>query len=141
MRPRRLPEPPQRLDLHRRPIADGEVYVAYHIVTTDELGSEDLLTSFKSRRATGLPPREWTQEGTNPEIAEGISAYQTREAANATALKTLARGRAIGEYVAELHLRAGQGVEIAEWGPNGHLTIWGDPLMLSSQVVDIVPVT
>lgn len=115
--------------------------MAFRLVRTDDSTSPEFTNSFRSRSALGHPPRAWTQEGSNPEIGDGISAYRACEDAAATARKARRRGRDIGEYVAEMHLQEGQGIEIAEWGAHGHLTIWGDPLMLVLQVVDIVPVT
>jgi len=134
MRPR---NPPRRLQLARRAIAEEETYVAYHVVRTRDREHPDFLTSFRSRIALGLPPRTWTQEGANPEIADGISAYMTGEAAQETARAANARGRGFGEYVAEMRLTGNSGIEIVEWGANGHLTIWGDPLILSQTVTDI----
>lgn len=138
MRPRAAPPP--ALVLERRGVGDEEIFVAHHVVRTADASHVDFVDSFKSRAVLDLPPREWTQEGTNPELAEGISAYLTTEAAAETARQVLERGRSIGEFVAEMWLCGHQGIEIAIWGRRGHLTIWGDALILSQTTVDIVQV-
>jgi hypothetical protein len=91
VRPRRPPEP---LELHPRDLADDEEYVAYRVVLTDDPNHPDFVESFKSRHARGLPPRSWTVEGPNPELAAGISAYRTRDAADQTARKAADRALA-----------------------------------------------
>lgn len=137
MRPR---NPPIRLPIVRRQLAAGEAFDAYRVVRMDDRSDPAFVESFKSRTALGLPPREWTQEGANPEIADGISAFRSLEAAAGTARAAAARGRGFGDFVAVLPLSADMEVEIAEWGSPGHLTIWGDALMLSHTATDIVPV-
>jgi hypothetical protein len=130
--------PPERIELEVREITEGEEYVAYHVVKTDDRDDPAFEESFTSRRALGLPPRLQTQEGPNPEVADGISAYKTADAASDSALAAIKRGKGFGEFVAELHLQPGNGIRIAEWGRRGHLTIWADPLILCSSATDIV---
>lgn len=122
----------------RRPIAPGEIYVAYRIVRNADPDDPAFVDGFRSRAELGLPPRP--RMGENDELAEGISAYKTASAAAGTAQKYRAKGRDLGGYVAELRLPEGQGVEVAEWGHQGHLTMWGNPLMLALHVTDIFPV-
>jgi hypothetical protein len=129
-----------RIEIVRRRLAGGEELAAFRIVRTDDREAPAFVESFRSRTALGLPPRTWTQEGSNPEIADGISAFRTATAAAATARAAEARGRGFGNFVAELRLSAATDVEIAEWGSPGHLTIWGDALMLSHTATDIVPI-
>lgn len=136
----RTRNPPIRVEIVRRRLANGEVFSAFRAVRTDDREAPAFVESFRSRTALGLPPRTWTQEGANPEIADGVSAFTTVRAAAATARAAAARGRGFGNYVAELSLSAEIDVEIAEWGSPGHLTIWGDALMLSRTATDIVPV-
>jgi hypothetical protein len=137
VRPRHAPQP---LQLQPRELEEGEVCVVYRVVLTDDREDPAFVESFKSREARGLPPRSWTVEGPNPELAAGISAYLERQAAARTAQKALDRGAGFGEYVAEVRLEPAQGLEIAVWGPRGHLTIWGDPLTLARYAVDILPI-
>lgn len=122
----------------RRTLEPDEVYVAYRIVVLGDPGNAAFPDSFRSRAELGLRPRGWM--GENQELAEGLSAFKTLSAATGTAARFRRKGRDLGEFVAELRLSAGQGFEIAEHGAHGHLTLWGDPLMLALQVVDIVPV-
>jgi hypothetical protein len=136
VRIRRAPRPAPTY--HRREIEAGEVFVAYHLVKIGDQGDEAFADGFRSRAELGHPPRDWI--GENAELAAGISAYKTRQAAADTALTAARRGRDLGAYVAEIELSEGQGFEIAEHGAHGHLTIWGDALMLALHVTDIVPV-
>ena len=128
-------QPPGPDVLGRRELAEHEEVVAYRVVLTDDREHEDFVRSFMSRGALGLPPRRGTPEERHPSLAEGISAYFEREEAAQTARLTTFR---IGRFTAELHLRPGMGVTIAVWGARGHLTVWGDPLILMTAVADIV---
>ena len=134
MRPRRQRRPTPCY--HRRPIGDDEEYVAFRLVHSSDRESDAFLNSLKSRSALDLPPRRHI--GETAELASGISAYRTREQAISTGRTALERGRDLGRFVAELRLTST--CDIAEWGSPGHLTIWGDPLMLASQTTDIVSV-
>jgi len=49
-------------------------------------------------------------------------------------------GRGKGKFTAELHLVREMEVTIEEWGKRGHLTIWGDPLILARAATDILSV-
>jgi hypothetical protein len=138
MRPRRVPGP-ERLDI--RSLADGEEVVAYRIVRTEDRDHSAFERSFTSRAALGLPPRRGTPEERHPELADGLSAYRSREAAMGTALSLIERDRSVGEYIAKVVLRGGMGVRIAVWGPPGHLTIWGNALTLCQATVDIEAVS
>lgn len=135
MRPRRRPRPVPAYT--RRALAEHEEIFVYRIVRVPSTEDEHLVRDFTSRRDLGLPPRGFM--GEDEELAAGLSAYLTADAARGTARAARRGGRDLGGFIAELRL-AGEGFEIAEHGANGHLTVWGDPLMLSSHVVDIVTI-
>ena len=132
VRPSTTPGPDQ---LDRRAIAENEELVVYRIVQTDDPGSSEFIDSFRPRSERGLPPRAGTPEEKHPSLAEGISVYLTRHKAAKTARATRYR---LGSFTAEVRLRANMGAEIAIWGSRGHLTVWGDPLILASAAADIV---
>lgn len=134
-RRRQPPLEPQVLD--RRHIGDGEQVVAYRVVLTDDRRHENFTRSFMSRTAQGKPPRPGTPEERHPALADGISAFLTRAAAAQTARAATFR---FGRFTAEVPLQAGLGITIAVWGGRGHLTIWGDPLILAGIATDIVSV-
>jgi hypothetical protein len=136
VRPRFRPRPVPTYD--RRRIRPDETYIAYHLIKISDRDDERFIDGFKSRSELGLPPRGAI--GENAELASGISAYDTVQAAIATARAAARRGRDLGGFVAEIRLVDGLGFEIAVWGGKGHLTIWGDPLMLALHVTDIVAV-
>lgn len=46
----------------------------------------------------------------------------------------------IGKFVATLRLPADQGICTARWGSEGHLSVWGEALMLAQSAADIVRV-
>jgi hypothetical protein len=69
-------------------------------------------------------------------IYEGVSVYESRQAA----VETARRWPQIGGYVAELRLTSETGVLYLRWGPVGHLTLWADALTLTRTVVDTMPV-
>jgi hypothetical protein len=117
-------------------LPEGEALTVFRIVRTDNRGADEFVESFMSRAALDLPPRKGTPEDTHPLIRKGISVYDTRDAAEATAR----RFPAIGRFVAELRLTRDMGVRILRWGPRGHLTVWCDPFKLRDAVVDTIPV-
>lgn len=112
--------------------------VVYRVVNSADRCHEDFVRSFMSRLALGNPPRSWTPEGEYPELARGISVFTTAEAAKGVALQAKRRGRGFGDFVAELRLSGAMGVDFAVWGSRGHLTIWGEPLILARAAADIV---
>jgi hypothetical protein len=138
MRRRRLPGPEH---LPRRSLGDDEEYVVYRVVLTDDTAHEAFLQSFQSRGERGLPPRRGTPEERHPSLNDGVSAFRTRSAAAGSAEAAIARGRGFGDFTAAIRLRGGCGIDIAEWGSPGHLTVWGDALILRDAATDIVRVT
>lgn len=113
-------------------LGDDEELVVFRIVKLGDPAAEGYVESFLSHAVLGLPPRR--DERDVPLIYEGISVYDTREAA----VETARRFPRIGGYVAELRIRADTGATYARGGPRGHLTLWGDPLMLSGATVDTI---
>ena len=90
-----------------------------------------------SRSALGDPPRPGTAEERHPVLAEGISTFRARAAAEGTAR----RFPRIGGWTAEVTLHPGHGITVSEWSENPlHLTVWGDPVMLSQSAADILAV-
>jgi len=133
-RRRRQPRP---VPLHEREIAEGEALDVYRIVKTTDRRDPAFVDGFRSRAELGIPPRQYSPEAMTPRIHEGLSAFTTFERAAETARKF----PPLGGYIARVRLVAGCGFTIGEWGtrgPEGHLTIFGDALMLSQAVVDIV---
>ena len=63
----------------------------------------------------------------------GISIYLNEGVAHGTAQ----RFPKLGDFVAQIVLKHGNGFNYAQTGQPLHLTIWGDPIKLSSAVVDI----
>jgi hypothetical protein len=133
------PRLPRDGEVNPQDIAERERLVVFRVVRSTDRLSEAFIDSFKSRAELGLPPRPGTPEAAHPLIHEGISVYESYEAAAETARRVRRIGRDIGGYVAELHIEAGTGVRFLRWGPRGHLTIWADSLMLSQSAVDTLP--
>lgn len=115
-------------------LGEGEELVVYRIVEVPDSSSDEYVGCFRSRAELGRPPREIEQAV--PLIWEGISVYDTLEAARRTAR----RFPAIGTHVAQLRITPELGVTYARWGPRGHLTVWGDALKLCQATVDTIPV-
>jgi hypothetical protein len=126
-----LPEQPE---LAISELADGEELRVFRIVRVEDVTAPELVESFRSHAELGLPPR--TVEAAHPVIYEGISVFDSLEAATATARKF----PRIGRHVAELRITHGLGVRYLRWGARGHLTLWGDPIKLSGAVVDTIPI-
>ena len=114
---------------------EGVERVVYRAVTTNDLGSADLVESFKSSAALGLPPREGSPEERFEFIHDGISCWRTRRQA-----EKIAQRWGHGDFIAELHLAPDEGIYVAEWGSRGHVTVRADPVKLRDMTVDIVPV-
>jgi hypothetical protein len=133
----RLP-PPDELEPDL--IAEGQELVVFRITRTDDHDSVDFADSFRSRAELGLPPRPGTPEQTHPQIHDGISVYDTREAATATARAVRRAGRDIGGYVTQLRLDPTTGASYFRWGARGHLTLWADPLMLIETATDTISI-
>jgi hypothetical protein len=116
-------------------IPAGAELTVFRIVKLDDPHLGAYHESFKSHAELDLPPRGVELE--HLQIYEGISVYDTVEAATEVAR----RWSKIGEFVARMQLRGGElDVLVLRWGPEGHLTLWGEALMLSSATAEIVPV-
>jgi hypothetical protein len=66
--------------------------------------------------------------------------YRTREAARSTARAAIERDRGFGEFVTEVRMGPGLGISYSEWGPPGHLTVWGESLILMRLAADTLSV-
>lgn len=126
--------PPEGDAFDPNELAADEELVVFRIVRTGDLSAEEFSDSFRSHAELGIPPRG--PETTHPSIYDGISVYDTAEAAVATAQKF----PRIGRYVAEMHLRAESGARYLRWGVRGHLTVWGDPIKLAETTVGTISV-
>lgn len=115
-------------------LPSGVCMGVFRIVRHDDPGRSEYPDSFKSHLELGLPPRG--TELANPQIYEGISVYERLE----SAIETARRWPKIGTFVARMELVGGSGVRLLRWGPEGHLTVWGDALMLSGMTAEIVAV-
>jgi hypothetical protein len=113
---------------------EGEELVVYRIVRVGDMQATEYRESFLSHAELRRPPRG--PEVTTPMIYRGVSAYDSLEAALATARSY----PAIGAHVARMRLTAASGIRYLRWGARGHLTLWGDSLTLSQQTVDTIPV-
>lgn len=112
---------------------DAEVEL-FRIVRTDDRETTQFADSFRSHYELGAPPRRAERRSTV--VHMGLSTYRSGSQAAGTAR----RFPAIGTHVARLRLHGGRGVNLADTGHPGHVTIWGDPLTLASCVVEISPV-
>lgn len=118
-----------------------EPFVVYRAVRTASVDDHAALErGFRSSAARGDPPRPGSVQVSTPFIYHGISAYDTLDAAVTHARARRGIGKPIGDHVAELSLRPGEGFEYAYWGDDGHLTVVGDPIKLREAVTDIVPI-
>jgi hypothetical protein len=109
-------------------------FFVYRIVRSDAADDPVLINSFRSNFDLGGEPRKVERE--SAVIHMGISVYLDR----AVAAGTARRSTKLGDFVAQLHIRAGLGLNFAETGHPLHLTMWGDPIKLSQAVADITPV-
>jgi hypothetical protein len=134
---RRKPRP-VKLDIQEP--GDDPVVVFRAVRTGDSSDVESLERGFRSKPARGKKPTPGSPEESTPFIYEGLSAFDTLEAATDHARELRDLGVPIGDFIAELHLRAGEGFKYALWGARGHLTMTGDPVKLRQAVVDIVPI-
>jgi hypothetical protein len=115
-------------------IVPGREVELHRIVRSDLREDPVMLNSFKSNYELSDPPRRVERDAAV--IHMGISTYLTSRAATETAL----RFPKLGDYIARLLLGAGQGVNLAQTGHPGHLTVWGDPVKLLESVVDTTSV-
>jgi hypothetical protein len=109
-------------------------YDVFRIVRADVIEDPAFLNSLRSHYELGEEPRRVERNSTA--IHMGISVYMRAHMAHETA----ARFPKLGDYVARLELRAGLGVNLAQTGNPGHLTMWADPVKLTATVADIEPV-
>jgi hypothetical protein len=121
-------------------IAHGEELIVFHVTRTDDHASQEFADSFLSHSQLGLPPRGQSPEETHPLIYEGISAFDTKEAAIETAKRVRRAGGDIGGFVTEIRLNHALGAKYLRWGARGHLTLWCDPLKLAQSAVDTIPI-
>ena len=103
----------------------------FHVVLSDPPTVDD----FTSNEAKGRQPRRpLTPE--EQEIWSGISAYESW----ALARRKAGASPWLGEYVAELHIPAGSGIEARRTtNSRGHWTLWGDAAELLKCVVSVTP--
>ena len=130
------PPYPDELRLRR---LDHELEV-FRLTVTDDREDPAFQDSFRSRYDLDLPPRRSTPEEEHAALLMGISVFRRQEQAMKTARKVRIARRDIGGYVARLLLVPEIGLNIADTGSRGHLTIWGDAVKLAASVVDIVPI-
>jgi hypothetical protein len=123
--------PPEE-DIQPIELLEGEELRVFRIVRNADLNALEFVQSFRSHAELGLPPRPGSPELTHPLIYQGISVYESREAA----VETARRFPQIGGYVAELLISPDSGVRYLRWGARGHLTLWGEAVKLALTAVD-----
>jgi hypothetical protein len=62
--------------------------------------------------------------------------YETLDAA----METAAMSPKLGGFVARIELVPDQGITIARWGAETHMTVWAEPAALRALVADVLPV-
>jgi hypothetical protein len=129
------PRARQPSELTVRPVPPSGLTV-YRVVATDDRDSEAFTRSFMSNHEQGKPPRPNSPEEHFTLIHQAISVFERRYQAEAKA-----RQWSIGDYVARLPLPADAGLCVARWGSKGHLSLWGETLMLAQLAADIVRVS
>jgi len=77
---------------------------------------------------------------TTPFVYNGVSAYDSLDAAVEHARARRDMGKPIGTHVAKIVLQPGGDFEYAYWGDDGQLTVVADPVRLREAVVDIVAI-
>ena len=112
----------------------SERVLVYRIVRSEMSGDPGLVDSFRSHYELGQEPRR--VERRSAVIHMGISIYLDEGVAHGMAR----RFPRLGDFVARLVLKSGNGFNYARTGHPLHLTVWGDPVKLSSAIVDIDPV-
>ncbi len=112
----------------------GEAFSLFRIVPTDARFDPALLDAFRSSFDLGAEPRKF--EKRSALIHMGISTFRTRE----RAVDMAVRWPKLGQFTAELNLKPENGHVFALTGQTGHVTVWGRPLQLVSEIVDIVPI-
>ena len=132
-------------DCVRRKLAEGEHLEVFRLVHVSTADDDALAEDMKSNAARGRSPRG--RESRHPEIHRGLSVFkkytQAAERRRQIAARLQEQGSdqpvKIGDYVARLTLEGpGVGYEDRD-EPDGHMTIWGDPLRLAGAVTDLSP--
>lgn len=121
----------QSLAVHELLPNDRPVSV-YRIVRSEYRHDPVLLNSLKSHYELGQEPRR--VERRSAVLHMGISVFVDDDVARQVAKRF--RGK-LGEHIAHLELRYGDGFNYAQTGARNHLTLWGDPVKLHSTIVDI----
>lgn len=112
--------------------APGREFRLYRAVRSDNLEDPVLEDSFRSHYELGVEPRGAKRPAS---LHMALSMFDRREGAAGVAL----RWRKIGDYVAELVMRPGFGIDFARTGGMpGHFSVWGRPPDLVELVVGIV---
>ncbi len=131
--------------VRRRELAEGETLEVFRLVHVSAPADTALIEDMKPNAEKGKPARG--REARQPEVHRGVSFYKTHDQAVARRRRIAARLAeknpdepvVIGDYVARLAL-SGPGVGYEDRDePDGHMTIWGDPLRLAEAVADISP--
>jgi hypothetical protein len=130
------PPLPQDPELEPIELADGEELRVFRIVRTRDMDAAEFVDSFRSHAELGLPPRRGTPAESHPQIHEGVSVFESRQAA----IETARRFPRIGSFVAELRIKPDSGIRYLRWGARGHLTLWGDAVKLALTAVDTMAV-
>ena len=125
---------PAKLVVYDLTAFPGSAPRLYRVARSDVQEDPVFEQSFRSNYELKAEPRR--AEKRSAVIHMGLSMWVRK--ANAHDLAS--RMPRIGDDVAELRLREGMGVNLAETGMPYHVTVWGRPLELIESVVDIVPV-
>jgi hypothetical protein len=113
-------------------LTEGEELTVFRIVRNADMDAPEFVDSFRSHAELGLPPRRRSPEEDHPLLHEGVSVFESRQAA----IETARRFPRIGNYVAELRIKPDSEIRYLRWGARGHLTLWGDAVKLALTAVD-----
>jgi hypothetical protein len=116
-------------------IREGAPLRAYRIVRSPNDEDPVFENSLRTNYELGRPPHH--AELRYEVIYRGLSMDESRAGAEATA--RFFDGK-LGDHIAEIVLRSGNGFNVAPTGRPGHLTVWGDVLKLKAAVTDILPI-
>ena len=113
-------------------VTSEAILTLYRVVHTDPPTVRDFL----SQKVLGIPLKHQTAKVLR--LWDGLSVYRTLEQARTRARQT----PRLGLYIAELAIPLNDDRIIVELdnGRNGHCTIWGNPWLLRSFVVSVMPV-
>lgn len=126
--------------LQRRDIGPGEEFDVFRFVHTTDPQGQGFLDQFRSDAARGRPPLGRREEQI-PALRDGLSVFRTADHARGVfrsiAAKVGAGNVRMGRFLARVRLVGGRGVSVEDLGEvDGHMTVWGDPAVLASMVVD-----